>query len=314
MPVPKRYFKMSHEINHDPEVWELTDRFGDRSLRLWVQFLATFDKTENAFKLSGLWVSQLAKVTKLNLKTVVQATIWMIDRGWLTVSGDDRLSEDWTETARRLAGDWPKNHRRLAGDLPETHRRMVEEWLETGRRLVLRASNYGKYNRSQEQKWKNEVPLLSYPTPTPIPSLPLKTKKEEEKRRVKSSATPVGERAPVVSKTGPTWDAYAQAYRNRYGADPLRNAKTNGQLSNFLKRVPIEEAPLIAAFYLTHNKPMYVSARHSTDFLLRDAEGLRTEWVTGVKATTGEARNAEQRDNVSEQYKRVMASMEVKHG
>jgi hypothetical protein len=74
-------------------------------------------------------------------------------------------------------------------------------------------------------------------------------------------------------------------------------------------RLGPDEAPQVAAFYLTHNKPFYVSARHSTDLLIRDAEGLRTEWITGCKVTTVEARNAEQRDNVNEQAKRVRAMM-----
>lgn len=163
---------MSHEINHDPEVWELTTLFGDRSLRLWIQFLAAFDKTDNQFKISGLWVSQLAKVTKLNLHTVLKATLWMIDRGWISILGEPALAEEWSEIGRRLAGDWPKNHRRLAGDLPETHRRMIEEWSEIGRRISLCASNHSKYNRTHEQKRNEKVPLLTNPTPTPSLSFP----------------------------------------------------------------------------------------------------------------------------------------------
>lgn len=184
MPVPKRYFKMSHEINHDPEVWELTTLFGDRSLRLWMQFLASFDKSDNQFKLSGLWVSQLAKVTKLNLQTVVKATFWMIDRGWITIVGEQKLAEEWSEIGRRLTGDWPKNHRRLTGDLPETHRRMIEEWSEIGRRLSLCAANHAKYNRTQEQKRITYVPLLTNPTPTPNQSDPNQYKKEEKSTAV----------------------------------------------------------------------------------------------------------------------------------
>jgi hypothetical protein len=45
---------------------------------------------------------------------------------------------------------------------------------------------------------------------------------------------------------------------------------------------------------------------------VQDAEGLRTQWATGVKATTREAQSAEQTDNVREQYGRVMARLERK--
>jgi len=66
---------------------------------------------------------------------------------------------------------------------------------------------------------------------------------------------------------------------------------------------------VVAAFYLTHNKSFYVQARHPVTLLLRDAEGLRTEWATGVKATTGEARNVERRDDAMAQIQRVKAMM-----
>jgi hypothetical protein len=110
-------------------------------------------------------------------------------------------------------------------------------------------------------------------------------------------------------KTSAAWEAYARAYRRRYGTDPVRNAKVNGIFSRLVDRLGPDEAPQVAVFYLTHNKPFYVSSRHSTNLLLRDAEGLRTEWFTGSKATTAEARNAEQGDSVHEQVKRIRAMM-----
>jgi len=80
----------------------------------------------------------------------------------------------------------------------------------------------------------------------------------------------------------------------------------NGQLANLVSRLG-QEAPAVASFYLTHNRPIYVSARHAVDLLLRDCEGLRTQWATGIKATHLEARSAEQGDAVLEQIKRVTA-------
>lgn len=156
-------------------------------------------------------------------------------------------------------------------------------------------------------------------SPSEAPQKPLRSQEQEQRaveqeQNVSASVVPTSrlkvETLPVPTKTAQTWDAYSQAYTHRYGASPVRNAKVNGVLSRFVDRLGSEEAPLVAAFYLTHNKPFYVSSRHSTDLLLRDAEGLRTEWVTGVKATTGEARNAERRDDAMEQIKRVTAMMQ----
>jgi hypothetical protein len=121
------------------------------------------------------------------------------------------------------------------------------------------------------------------------------------------------------SKSDATYAAYAQAYQRRYRAVPVRNASVNAMLCRLVDKLGAEEAPQVAGFYLSHHDPFYVRRRHPVELLLKDAEGLRTQWATGCKATTREAQSAEQRDNVREQYKRVMAdlvpeSREVVHG
>lgn len=114
-------------------------------------------------------------------------------------------------------------------------------------------------------------------------------------------------RVPALVRSAAIWEAYATSYRLRYGVLPVRHAGVNMMLCKVLDKLGAEEAPLVAAFYLTHNKAFYVQARHPTTLLLRDAEGLRTEWATGVKATTLEAREAERGDAAREQIKRVEA-------
>ena len=44
MPVPKRWFPLSRDINDDAEVWELTDKFRGNALRLWMEILALLRK------------------------------------------------------------------------------------------------------------------------------------------------------------------------------------------------------------------------------------------------------------------------------
>lgn len=107
-----------------------------------------------------------------------------------------------------------------------------------------------------------------------------------------------------------TWANYASAYASRYQTEPVRNAKTNSQVKQLVERLGAE-SPSVAGFYLTHNNPFYVRSRHPIGALLKDAEGLRTQWATGIKATGLEARSAEKLDAVAEQVKRLKGQQNV---
>jgi len=95
------------------------------------------------------------------------------------------------------------------------------------------------------------------------------------------------------SPSSTVWSAYASGFRCRYGVDPIRNAKVNSQISQLVKRLGADEAPGVAEFYTRHNRGLYTSARHCVDLLLRDAESLRMEWVTGQTVTDGHARQVD---------------------
>lgn len=132
------------------------------------------------------------------------------------------------------------------------------------------------------------TPSLAVPSRT-VPSLK------------KDLATGVATRPPApdgklvsVGPTAATWDAYSEAYQRKYGAVPTRNATVNGQLAAFVRRIGAGEAPQLAAFYLTHNGAVYNREGHSTAMLLKHAEKLHTEWVTGKKMTGTEAHQQDQ--------------------
>lgn len=86
------------------------------------------------------------------------------------------------------------------------------------------------------------------------------------------------------------WQAYGDAYFNRYGAAPVRNARINRMIQDLLDRLPADEAPAVAAFYLRSASAFYVAKGHPVGLLLADAEKLRTEWATGRSVTVTEAR------------------------
>lgn len=112
---------------------------------------------------------------------------------------------------------------------------------------------------------------------------------------------------PSVSSL--VWDSYSQAYRERYGADPTRNAKVNSQLKAFCGRVPHEDAAAVAATYVRSNNRRYVAAGHSVGCLLQDAEKLRTELLTGRQGTAHGAAKADRQTGRLDEYEQLFAKM-----
>lgn len=141
--------------------------------------------------------------------------------------------------------------------------------------------------------------------PAPAPAKPARAKR-----------TKAGAEEPP--KTAAAWDAYRGAYSRRYGLDPVRNAKVNGLLSQLVDRLGAEEAPAVIGFYVESNHPYYVNAGHVLDPAVRDAEKLRTQWLTsggngnGVSGAVSGPRAAADphRDLISQ----VQANLGVKPG
>lgn len=109
-----------------------------------------------------------------------------------------------------------------------------------------------------------------------------------------SAVVPIKAKTPrPIAPTAEAWAAYAEAYRARYQADPVRNATVNGQMSQLVARLGAEEAPEVARFFLNHRGAFYVKAMHSVGSLLTDCEKLRTEWATGRQMTHTQAMTAD---------------------
>ena len=137
------------------------------------------------------------------------------------------------------------------------------------------------------------------PTPTPTPSPETNARgfgSSNEEPTPKSSAVVLRKRknaAAAKEKLGPEiWTEYSAMYRRRYSVDPVRNAKVNGQLNQLGKRLGAQ-APQVAAWYVASNAALYVRSNHCVDLLLRDAEGLHTEWATGVRVMEHRARETD---------------------
>ncbi|WP_315125260.1 helix-turn-helix domain-containing protein [Comamonas antarctica] len=89
-----------------------------------------------------------------------------------------------------------------------------------------------------------------------------------------------------------TWAAYCQAYVQRYGVKPVRNAKVNDNVKALVKRLGYEEAPRVAAWYVERVSEAYVlKDSHGVGALLAKAESYHTQWARG-QAVTGTAAQA----------------------
>jgi hypothetical protein len=116
---------------------------------------------------------------------------------------------------------------------------------------------------------------------------------ETEAEASQIAGKPRAKRSTAAPVSSETWGAYAFAYQGRYGAEPVRNARVNGQLAQFVGRIPADEAPAVAAFYVRHQNGLYVSAMHPVNLMLRDAEKLRTEWATNRQMTRTQGQQAD---------------------
>jgi hypothetical protein len=116
---------------------------------------------------------------------------------------------------------------------------------------------------------------------------------ETEAEASQIAGKPRAKRSTAAPASGETWISYADAYKHRYGVTPVRNARVNGQLAQFVGRISAGEAPCVAAFYVRHQNGLYVAAMHPTNLMLRDAEKLRTEWATNRQVTRTEAHQAD---------------------
>lgn len=112
-------------------------------------------------------------------------------------------------------------------------------------------------------------------------------------------------------KSAEAWQAYAAAYQARYETPPVRNARVNAQMAQFVARVAADEAPGIAEHYLRSQNSRYLASGHSVGCLLQDAEKLRTEWVTGKHSTAHAARTADRNTGRGQAYQEMIERLRL---
>ena len=223
----------------------------------------------------------------------VQAVQFVLSKFFTLENGvyvQKRIAEELAEYAefcadqkrKGLLGGRPKNPTGLINNPtglennPTVTQVKPDESLTTNHKPLT--TNHDPLTTNQEPEVQNQT--KSKPLK---PASPVSTKKELS-----------ADETALQTACKETWRAYSREYQNRYKVEPIRNALVNSQIKGFCGRVAHNEAPHIAGFYVWHNQSFYVTQMHPTSLLLKNAEKLRTEWATNTKATTSQARLADQ--------------------
>jgi hypothetical protein len=148
----------------------------------------------------------------------------------------------------------------------------------------------------------------------PVLTIPPNYRSSMQDPKPEVTVTP-GESMATTSRSQPSskkkadssqvWEAYAESYEKRYGTPPVRNARANSLIKQFIARLGLEEAPYVAAYYVTENNSFYVAKGHPLNLLLADAEKIRTEWVRGKQMTQSRARYLDKSQDQSDMIQEV---------
>jgi len=91
---------------------------------------------------------------------------------------------------------------------------------------------------------------------------------------------------------------------------PIRNAKQNALCSQLVQRLGVENAVKIAAFYLTHPNSFYMQNKYPLGLLVKDCEGIYTEFQRGEYVTAEKAKRASVAQENHQALERYLASQE----
>lgn len=110
------------------------------------------------------------------------------------------------------------------------------------------------------------------------------------------------------------WEAYSIAYKQRMGVEPIRNAKQNAICSQLIQRLGLENAIKVAVFYLSHPDAFYMRNKYALGLLLKDCEGIFTEFQRGDYVTGDIARKVSYTEQTRSVVDRYLEKEGLKNG
>jgi hypothetical protein len=289
MEVTMPYLNLDVDYLSHPKITRLVAQYGPEAalvpIRLWIH-AAKYHARDGILR--GYTPVEIVTLTQLSIKndeTVPEILETLVRLKLLDKVGTEYKIHDWEEHAGHL-------------QVFKTRAKSAAKarWKRYATSNAKRNAKHATSNAKTEftNAPNHTLPNHTLPNHT-LPNLHNLTKSEEERKELRVAARSKTTRA--AAKSAPTWEAYAQAYRVRYGVPPVRNASVNAMLNRLVDKLGMEEAPLVAAFYLTHPGRFYVEKGHPVNLLLQDAEKLRTEWATRRIVT---AKQAQQTDAQAE--------------
>ena len=165
--------------------------------------------------------------------------------------------------------------------------------IQSGRMLRDEEQRKRKAKQKQDQRDRVMSPPVSPSCPPPVPGLSpgdirfqnqkseseVRREEGEERRKKEKTAGKVADLARPP-KSEACWQRYRVSYLEVWKVEPVRNKKTNTDLCGLVDRLGKDLAPEVAGFYPHHQRAIYVTARHPTNLLLRDAEAIRVDMLT----------------------------------
>lgn len=128
--------------------------------------------------------------------------------------------------------------------------------------------------------------LHPVPTAAPAPLVPVATASQEANRE--------------------TWAAYAECYQRKMGQPPIRNAKTNSLIKQFVQRLGAQDAPHVIAFFVNHPNPYYMGRLYQLEMAVKDAESLHTQWANNTPITQGDVGHFDTQLSLERDRQRVL--------
>lgn len=139
------------------------------------------------------------------------------------------------------------------------------------------------------------------------PCTPLKTPKPARRKVIQKRDDTESAAKPGAKPKATTmvFRAYSEAFKGRYGVEPVRNSATNAKIVQFVRRIGEEDALEVAKFYVRYNDAFYIKCMHPIGLMLKDAETLHARWRSGHFVSSSQAKNVERTQaniNASQSY------------